>query len=69
MDGFVEMRGIDDRGDAVVKLVIGEDCAKKLLLSLDVVGDGYGLVVLRLPDACNLVHSCPRRLFLSGFAR
>ena len=42
MYGVVEMARADDRGDAVVDVVIGENRTQKLLLGLDRMGHGFG---------------------------
>ncbi len=43
VDGIVEMLGADQRGDAVIDVVVGQDHAQKLLFGLDIVRQSLGV--------------------------
>ena len=42
VDGVEEMLGLDQRGDAVIDIVVGQNRAQKLLLGLDIVRQDVG---------------------------
>ena len=61
MHRVVEVIGGDDGRDPVVDVVIGQDRAQQLLLGLDGVGHGLGILYRHACwiDRCDLVHAPP----------